>query len=214
MREHNAICDHLHERAPRALRRRALRQGAARRRGADGEDPHGRVDAGDHRPPDDGARRSHATGGASRASGSTSCSAGCTKNEVAARHPRLADEPPRRAVLADRGVRRGLPHAPADPRRLHLPLARRRHGAAASARSRSSAPCTCASGWPRSAMDDLFYSFGTVAPRRDHAAQLPAVPAALRAARRRRCSTSPRSTSCAPASAACRATTSSAGSST
>ena len=39
--------------APRALRRRALRQGATRRLGADGEDPHDRLDAGDHRAPDD-----------------------------------------------------------------------------------------------------------------------------------------------------------------
>ena len=42
--------------APGARRRRALRQGAARHRGADGEDPHRRLDAGDHRAPDDGAR--------------------------------------------------------------------------------------------------------------------------------------------------------------
>ena len=33
MREHNAICDHLHAAQARAVRRRALRQGAARRRG-------------------------------------------------------------------------------------------------------------------------------------------------------------------------------------
>ena len=62
-----------------ALRRRALRQGAPRRRGADGEDPHDRLDAGDHRAPDDGARRCARTGGGSRASGSTSSSAGARR---------------------------------------------------------------------------------------------------------------------------------------
>ena len=54
MREHNAICDHLHAKHPELVGRGALRQGAARQRGADGEDPHGRLDAGDHRAPDDG----------------------------------------------------------------------------------------------------------------------------------------------------------------
>ena len=64
---------------PQLRRRRALRQGAADQLGADGEDPHGRVDAGDHRPPDDRegdprdlvrAARRAACGGASGASAS------------------------------------------------------------------------------------------------------------------------------------------------
>ena len=50
-----------------------------------------------------------------------------------------------------------------------------------------------------------------VASGRDHAAQLPALPPATSTAPTGRSSTSPRSTSCACASAACRATTSSAG---
>ena len=116
--------------ASRALRRRALRQGAARRRGADGEDPHGRLDAGDHRPPDDGARRCARTGGASRASGSTSTSAGATTNEVIRGIPGSPTN--HHGVpysLTEEFVVR-LPHAPADPGRLQLPLARRRRGAA------------------------------------------------------------------------------------
>ena len=48
-----------------------------------------------------------------------------TKKRGAQRHPRLGHEPPRRAVLAHRGVRRRLPHAPAaaGPRRPRSPLA-------------------------------------------------------------------------------------------
>ena len=62
------------------------------------------------------------------------------------RHPRLADRAARRPVPADRGVRRRLPHAPADPGRLQLPLARRRRAAAGAHAARRSACCTCASG--------------------------------------------------------------------
>ena len=40
MREHNAICDRLHETHPELGRRRAVRQGAAGQRGADRQDPH------------------------------------------------------------------------------------------------------------------------------------------------------------------------------
>ena len=55
-REHNAICDELPGDASGAGRRpAALRQGAPGQRRADGEDPHGGVDAGDHRPPDVGS---------------------------------------------------------------------------------------------------------------------------------------------------------------
>ena len=91
--------------ASRAVRRRALRQGAPRRRGADGEDPHDRLDAGDHRPPDDGDRAAHELVGArGRAARQAHRPAHVERGDP--RHPRLADEPPRRPVLADRGVRR------------------------------------------------------------------------------------------------------------
>ena len=76
----------VHARAQRGLRpaaRRvpaddrpaAVREGAARRRRADGEDPHGRLDAGDHRASDDRARHCGRTGTACSASTSTSSSA-------------------------------------------------------------------------------------------------------------------------------------------
>ena len=124
MREHNAICDRLHAEYPGADRPAAVREGAARRRGADGEDPHRRVDARDHRAPDDGARRCARTGGACVGERLRQARRPAHVERGDPRHPRLADEPPRRAVLADRGVRRRLPDAPADPRRLRVPLAR------------------------------------------------------------------------------------------
>ncbi|WP_345524778.1 peroxidase family protein [Streptomyces echinatus] len=43
------------------------------------------------------------------------------------RHPRRRDRPLRRPVRAHRGVRGGVPHAPADPRRLASARRRRRH---------------------------------------------------------------------------------------
>ncbi len=59
MREHNAFCDHLHATHPELSDDELYDKGAARRRGADGEDPHGRLDAGDHRAPDDGDGAAH-----------------------------------------------------------------------------------------------------------------------------------------------------------
>ena len=80
------------------------------------------------------------------------------------RHPGLADGPPRRAVLAHRGVRRRLPHAPADPRRVRVPLARATTRARRSGRSPRSACCTCASGSTRCRSPTLLYSFGIAHP--------------------------------------------------
>ena len=52
MREHNAICERLARGVSGDVRPGALRQGAAGERRAHGQDPHRRLDAGDHRPPD------------------------------------------------------------------------------------------------------------------------------------------------------------------
>ena len=49
--EHNAVCDAADEEAPPDDRRRAVRHGAAGDLGADRQDPHRRVDAGDRGPP-------------------------------------------------------------------------------------------------------------------------------------------------------------------
>ena len=59
-----------------------------------------------------GRRRRDAPSAAAAASRTTRSSAAFRARQV---------EPPLRAVLADRGVRRRLPHAPADPRRVQLP---------------------------------------------------------------------------------------------
>ena len=83
-REHNAICDRLAA-STRLDRRRALRQGAADQLGADGEDPHRRVDAGDHRAPDDeAAMRANWYGILGKRLGKRQLERG------ARRHPRLA----------------------------------------------------------------------------------------------------------------------------
>ena len=131
----------------------------------------------------------------------------------ARRHPRLAHRPPRRPVLADRGVRRRLPDAPAHARRLHLPLDRDGRGAAGAdvpraRRARHARPAG------RGRLRQLALLVRDRPPGRDHAAQLPALPAGVQAARTGPSSTWRRPTSCASASAACRATTTSGGSST
>ena len=76
--------------------------------------------------PDHRVRACAPTGGASRRSACRGSSAGSVDRRSRQRHPRLADRPPRRAVLDHRGVRRGLSHAPADAGRVRFPLGRRR----------------------------------------------------------------------------------------
>ena len=77
----------------------------------------------------------------------------CTQERGAQRHPRLGRRTTRRAVLAHRGVRRRLPHAPAAAGRLHVPLAGRRPGAAGAGvprdrRHADAATGSRRSGWP------------------------------------------------------------------
>ena len=129
------------------------------------------------------------------------------------RHPRLADEPPRRPLLTHRGVRRGLPDAPADPGRLQLPLARGRCGApGAHARGDRGAAR------PRAADRDVDERRALLVRNLASRARsrCTTFPASCRTstAPMGRTSIWPRSTSCACASAACRATTSSGGCST
>ena len=81
----------------RTGRRGAVREGAAGQRGADGEDPHGRLDAGDHRPPDDRARRCARTGGACWASGFDKLLRPPHERRVIRGIPGSQKRPPRRA---------------------------------------------------------------------------------------------------------------------
>ena len=83
-----------------------------------------------------------------------------------------------------------------------------------SARSRSSACCTCGSGSGEMSMTDVLYSFGTSHPGAITLHNYPPLPPGLPPRRTGRTSIWPRSTSCACASAGCRATTSSGGCST
>ena len=67
--EHNAICDRAQDGVPDVVRRPALRQGPHDQRRPDGEDPHGRLDAGDHRAPDDQARHARPVVGSGHGAG-------------------------------------------------------------------------------------------------------------------------------------------------
>ena len=119
VKEHNAICDHLKGSLSDLGRRAAVPDRAARQLGADGEDPHRRVDAGDPRQPGARARRCTPTG-------TGSCRVGAPevrprRHRDDRRDRRLRAGAPRGAVLDHRGVRLGLPPASAAPRRLRDP---------------------------------------------------------------------------------------------
>ena len=118
-REHNAIVAAAARGLPALGRRPPLRQGAADQLGADGQDPHRRVDAGDHRPPDDREGDPRHLVRAARPRRAAALRA-LRRARDPVRDPGLAHRPPRRAVLAHRGVRDRLPAAPADARRLRV----------------------------------------------------------------------------------------------
>ena len=108
---------------PGAERPGPLRQGAARECGADGEDPHRRLDAGHHRPPDHRHRDARQLVRAPRRAIRQEVRPSDPQRALP-RDPRLAEGPLRRPVLAHRGVRRRLPDAPAAPGRLRVPRPR------------------------------------------------------------------------------------------
>ncbi len=107
-----------------------------------------------------------------------------------------------------------LPHAPADPGRVQLPLARRRHAHSRSGRFAELGVLHVRERFDEHVDERRALLVRHLASGRDHAAQLPALPPAFRHGRRDARRPRRRSTSCASASAACRATTSSAGCST
>ncbi len=128
---------------------------------------------------------------------------------TARRHRRLGGRSSRRAVFADRGVRRGLSHASADAGRLRVPLVRDRPAAREARSQRNRRPPHAGD---RRTADDAgpVLLVRHVPPGRGHAAQLSAAPPEPHPRRRR----APRSGGgghpAETASAACRATTSSA----
>ena len=103
-------------------RRADLRQGAADHHRARREDPHRRVDMRDHAASDHQDRHEHELVRPARGR-----PAGChrlhRRQRDPRRHHRIEGRPSRRAILADRGVRRRLPHAPADAGRDRLQVA-------------------------------------------------------------------------------------------
>ena len=104
-------------RVPAMVRRRDLPAGAADQRGADRQDPHGGVDARRHQPSHDEDRHAGELVGPCRRTGEPGVRPD-QQERGHQRHPRLGAAAVRRAVLAHRGVRGGVPDAPARARRL------------------------------------------------------------------------------------------------
>ena len=186
MREHNADLRAARRGYPGDVRPGALRQGAARERGADGQDPHGRLDAGDHRPPDHRARRCAPTGTGCSGEHFTSCSGSVTDDEVLhgipgsqtnhhgvpyslteefvavyRMHPLIPDDFAFRSVDDDRVLAE--------------------HDAARAGRARR-----CASGWPRCRWPTSSTRSAARTPARSRCTTIPKLPPALRPRRRRR----------------------------
>ena len=182
-REHNAVCDRLASEYPNwddeELFQRARLVVAA----LHGEDPHRRVDAGGDQPPDDGVRAAgqlvRRRGGADRPQLRPD-----QRQRGDQRHPGCGDRALRRPVLAHRGVHQRLPDAPAAARRLRpavgwpptRPLAQAGFRDAGRAAVQGDRREVRARRPLLLVRDD--------APRRDRAAQLPEVPAGVRAAGR------------------------------
>ena len=80
------------------------------------------------------------------------------------------------AVLADRGVRRRLPHAPAPAGRLHVPLARRRPTCSQERTFPEIGALQTRDRLEEIGRRELALLLRRLASRRDHAAQLPALP--------------------------------------
>ena len=119
------------------------------------------------------------------------------------RHPEDQARPPRRAVLADRGLRHRLPAAPAAARRLPLRRPRRRASCSAAAafldiQGADGRRASCAA----LGLENALYSFGIAHPGAITLHNYPALAAATSSATASS-STSRSSTWCAPGGAAC-----------
>ena len=152
----------VHARAQRRLRharrglpllvgRRGVRQGPAGRRRAHRQDPHGRVDHRDPQPARAADRHADQLVRPRRGARPPALRP-ADRRRGAQRHPRVAHRPPLRPVLDHRGVRRGLPHAPAHPRRTGAALRGRpadQHSAAVHGRRAAAAAGRCCSSTAR-----------------------------------------------------------------
>ena len=209
--EHNAICDRLAEADTRLVGRRAVRARPAGQRGAAGQDPHRRVDAGDHRAPDHAWSRMRANWWGVEGERLHERVRPPQPQRGDQRHPRLADRPPRRALLrsprSSSSVYRMHPLIPDD---YSFRSRGRRQHAAETTFPELDRPARARACSSRSPMPDLLYSFGTAHPGAITLHNYPRFLQRVRAARRHAHRPRRRPTSCASASAACRATTSSA----
>ena len=116
VKEHNAICDHLKAAHPVWDDEKLFLTARLVNSGADGEDPHGRVDA--RHPGQPGARAGDELELVRRPAALGPQPLRSRRHRDDRRHRRLPAGPPRRAVLDHRGVRLRLSPAPAAARRL------------------------------------------------------------------------------------------------
>ena len=164
-REHNLLCDELRAHYRGLERRAGLPDGAPDRLRADRQDPHGRVDAGDpgHRGHRHGPARP--TGTAPRPHDwLTRLGIWLIDSHASVGHPEDHAGPQRRAVLADRGLRHGLPDASAAARRLPVRRPPDRRGPRPPRRS-----STSRARWPTRncaafGLENTLYSFGLSYP--------------------------------------------------
>ena len=208
--EHNAVCDMLRGNYPTWNDEEVFQRARLDHRRADRQDPHRRVDAGRHQPPDDGDRAARQL---VRVGGGAACKnvfGRISSSEVISGIPGAATE--------HYGVPYSLTEEFVAVYRMH-PLAPDDWSIRALADDRTLGDCTLRdlSGpggiavLGKTSMPDLFYSFGTLHPGPGQPAQLPTVPAGVRATRRQAAWTSRPPTSCDTARWASRATASSAG---
>ena len=122
------------------------------------------------------------------------------------RHSRHAGRASHRAVLADGGVRRRLPHAPVDPRRVLIPPRGRRRHASSSAAFDQVTDVNGNELLQSTPIDGPAVLVRHAVSRCAAAAQLSEAAAALHPTRRQDRGPRRRSTSCACANSACRAT--------
>ena len=215
-REHNAICDTLKLHNPDWDGDRLFNAASHDQLGADGEDPHGGMDAGDSGASDAGDQHERQlVGAADRAS--VSRHRPDQRERGVQRHAALRCGSHRRRLLPHRGIRLGLSHASADARRPADPLGARRtphhHHGDDAGRRRQSGPVGGISETRAGILPTCSIPSASPIPAPSRSTTFPTSCASCDA-RMARSSTSPPSMSCAIANAVSRATIGSAASCT